>query len=385
MSTSPARKTVTTMTNSALNMKSDAMQEITALEVTRTLERLFSSISEKATMYGPEFSRFVNDAFESLCGGKLLRPTLLLEALDALAPECTEIRDIALDIAAALEFLHFSFLLHDDVIDGDLLRRGRLNFIGSAYAQQLPGAQLQATDPGLLDPSILHWARSSGILMGDLLLSAAHQIIVRQDLPHSVRLRLLDVLEHSITESVAGEFLDVGLSDEVITPDVDTALAMSRLKTATYTFELPLRMACVLAGLPETVEERVGSVGAYLGTIFQLQDDYLSTFGDAAEHGKDVFSDLREGKQTTIIAFARSTDVWEEISPNFGDKQLNREQGLEIRSLLIRCGAEAYSRSLIEHHIDVCAQQIDTLKGVLPTDMITMLERRITSMAGRRS
>ncbi|WP_245802130.1 polyprenyl synthetase family protein [Corynebacterium pacaense] len=385
MPTSPANRTVCTMAESAPGRRERAMQVGTDDGIRDALEGAFRSISERAAGYGPEFSLFVDAAFDSLCGGKLLRPTVLMEARDALMGNTAHGRAAALEIAAAIEFLHFSFLLHDDVIDGDLFRRGRLNFIGSAYASRRPGARILAAETGNLDPGLLHWARSGGILMGDLLLSRAHQIIARQDLPHPVRLRLLEVLEHSVTESVAGEFLDVGLGDAVIAPDLDTAMAMSRLKTAAYTFELPLRAACILAGLPREVEGDVGNVGRQLGTVFQLQDDYLSTFGDAGEHGKDTYSDLREGKETTIIAFARTTDAWPAISEHFGDKQLSMDTAGRIRELLIRCGAETYSRSLIDHRLDLCAAQIDELEDSLPAPMTALLVRLTESLAGRRS
>ena len=80
-----------------------------------------------------------------------------------------------------------------------------------------------------------------------------------------------------------------------------------------------LRMAAVLAGAPGGVERRLGRIGRHLGLAFQLQDDLLCAFGDPELHGKDRYSDLREGKQTAIIAAARATPEWPRVEALLGE------------------------------------------------------------------
>ncbi|RLP67547.1 hypothetical protein D9V30_13975 [Mycetocola reblochoni] len=236
------------------------------LEIENSIRKMLEGQRARSVAHGPHFARLWQLGANTLLGGKLLRPRLLMGAFDALASapgSDPASRDTALRVAAAAELLHFSFLLHDDVIDEDLLRRGAPNVIGCVRAEAKTVRQSRGA-ASAKDRS-LHWARSNGILLGDLMLSAVHQELARIAAPEHTRLALLDLLDRTITESIVGEHLDVGLSDGVIDPDLTTVLEMSRLKTATYTFELPLRAAAILAGVDARVEARAGEVARNLG------------------------------------------------------------------------------------------------------------------------
>lgn len=311
--------------------------------VEELLRRRFTHHCENAEVYGAEFAALWRSTADHALGGKLVRPRLLLDIHRALVSDAAPEPSIAaVDVATHIELLHYAFLLHDDVIDGDLTRRKRPNLIG----------ELAATAPGATEEDSLHWARSSAILMGDLLLSAAIMGFARADVPQSTRVRLLDLVEQTILETVAGEHTDVALSHGIIASDVTTVLAMSVYKTATYSFSLPLRAAALLAGSSASAEETLNAVGRHLGLAYQLQDDLLCVFGDHRMHGKDAFSDLREGKETAIIAFARSTSTWAQIAPRFGSADLSLHDATVIRDLLQECGAERFVMSLIGEQLD---------------------------------
>lgn len=317
-------------------------------EIEAELTAFFTRRHSAAEAYGGAFTQLWTLAAEHVLGGKLVRPTLFVQSYEALCRTAERdaeqpSRATVIRIAVAIELLHYAFLLHDDVIDDDLVRRGRPNLIGSLRAGGTESAPHADADSG----RVLHWARTGAILMGDLLLAATHQIFARLDLPADARGALLDLLEHTIVESVAGEQIDVGLSDGIITADLHTVLAMSAHKTAGYTFELPLRAAAIVAGAPAHFARSLAAAGQHLGLAFQLQDDLLSVFGDPAAHGKDPFSDLREGKLTAIISYARMTSAWPSIEGDFGDAGLTEPQGLRIRALLRYCGAEQFVRDLV--------------------------------------
>src|SRR5690606_24160006 len=89
-------------------------------------------------------------------------------------------------------------------------------------------------------------------------------------------------------------------------------------KTAHYSLELPLRAAAVLADAGLEIEERLGAVGRSLGILFQMQDDLLGVFGDPDRTGKSASGDLREGKQTLLVAFARDTPAAASAAGRFG-------------------------------------------------------------------
>ncbi|HET8928115.1 MAG TPA: polyprenyl synthetase family protein [Microbacterium sp.] len=350
-------------------------------EVQAELRRFFRTRAESAASYGPSFTRLWTIAGESVLGGKLVRPLLLVEMFHALrGPESGDCDGETLtEIATAVELLHYAFLMHDDVIDGDLTRRGRSNLVGALLSEVRSGHARAGEDADL------HWARTGGILMGDLLLAGVHQLFARARLPHQQRLALLDLLDRTITESVAGEDLDVGLSAGVVAPDLATILDMSVCKTAAYTFELPLRAAAVLAGGDADIDASLSTAGRHLGLAFQLQDDLLSTFGDPHRHGKDSFSDLREGKQTAIIAYARQTSAWRAVEPAFGRSDLTDGQGVAVRELLAECGARTFVEDLIDGELQACREVAADADRGMPLRARQVLLDLIARLEGRRT
>lgn len=353
------------------------------------IERIFDERMARAAGYGENFARVWEVASQCVSGGKFLRPRLFLGACEALAADGTH-PDIdagtASRIGAAIELLHYSFLLHDDVIDGDLHRRGRANLIGTMLLDRVPdGLAAALTRADALEPDARHWAVTCGVLMGDLMLAEAHQLIAREPMPHPVRLRMLDLLDHTVTESVAGEHLDAALSHGLVESDLSAVLDMDRLKTATYTFEFPLRAATILADATLPTQETIGQIGRHLGVAFQLQDDLLSTFGRASEHGKDAFSDLREGKETALIAHARTTSAWAGIAPSFGDPLLSQEGAERIRELLTGCGSRAFIEGLVETHLQAGTDLLTEPQAMVPRELADFVSRLVDSLRQRQS
>ncbi|MFY9713326.1 MAG: polyprenyl synthetase family protein [Microbacterium sp.] len=343
------------------------------------LQRRFAERSSAAEVYGDHFSALWRLAADHVLGGKLIRPRLLLDVHRALSSaDSSRENTVAVEIAADVELLHYAFLLHDDVIDGDVTRRHRPNLIGTL-------ARLHAETTSAHDVS-LHWARSGAILMGDLLLSSALLGFARATVADETRRRLLDLLEHSIVETVAGEHTDVGLSDGMITPDLATILAMTAYKTATYSFALPLRAAAILADATPAVEASMITIGRHLGLAYQLQDDHLSVFGDHVDHGKDPYTDLRAGKETVIIAYARETRAWTSIEEGFGRQDLSQEDAARIRDQLSGCGAESFSRGLIEDQLESAHSALDGGSGhaEVPHAARTAILNIAESLRGRR-
>lgn len=330
-------------------MTIDAPPAATA-RVEWALERFFAEREQKAESYGPEFSRLWGIAAEHSRGGKLLRPRLFVEALDAFesaaeAPGAID-RDVVDRLSAVLEILHYAFLLHDDVIDGDLIRRHRPNLVGT----------VRDLHPAAPTGSSMHWGTSAAILVGDLLLSSAVLECARLPLPASAHTRVLDLIDDAITETVAGEHLDVGLGDGVITPDLHTVMTMTTLKTATYSFALPLRLAAALIGAPPRADTELMEAGRHLGFAFQVQDDLLTMFGRHDAHGKDVLSDVREGKETVLVSYARTTDRWDEIADALGDPDIGESDAERVRAVFAESGAQTFAEELIASELDAAAR-----------------------------
>jgi geranylgeranyl diphosphate synthase type II len=222
-------------------------------------------------------------------------------------------------------------------------------------------------------------------LLGDLLLSDVHQIFARLDVSSVTRVRLLDALAHTIMDSVAGELTDVGLSDRIIAPSIAVVQDMCGRKTATYTFEFPLRAAAALQGSSVATENVLTKVGQRLGLAFQLRDDYLSTFGDPELHGKDAFSDLREGKETAAIAYARTMPQWSLIQELFEDRDLREERAHEIHALLVDAGADRFVAELINEQMAEFEALLDEHQELVPAEARQTLRDLVQELEGRNA
>lgn len=310
--------------------------------VERELEAQILADSARFGELGADHRRLWTAVSEALRGGKRLRPHLLLVAHKGLGGTRTA---GAARTAAAIELLHTAFVIHDDVIDGDHLRRGRLNVSG-AFAGE-------AREGDLPEPFVQRYADAAGVLAGDLALMTATRMIATCGAEQEIIGRLLDLLDEAVHTSATGELTDVrfGLGLET-DPVVDATLHVATLKTASYSFELPLRAAAVLADAPPSVDAALGEIGHCLGVGFQLLDDLLGVFGDESRTGKSTLSDLREGKATALIAHARSTASWPALDRLVGDRRLDRHGAALARAVLTECGARGKVQDLADQYFD---------------------------------
>lgn len=206
-------------------------------------------------------------------GGKRIRPRLVLLTAQALGFDGPE----QYEMAATVEFIHTATLLHDDVVDESVLRRGRQT------ANALFG-------------------NAASVLVGDFLYSRAFQMMVSVN-----RMRVLDVLADATNVIAEGEVLQLmNVHDADVT--IPNYLRVIRYKTAKL-FEASARLGAVLADAPLAVETACADYGRALGTAFQLVDDALDYTGQSADLGKNVGDDLREGKPTLplLLAMARGS------------------------------------------------------------------------------
>ncbi|HEY6545845.1 MAG TPA: polyprenyl synthetase family protein [Dokdonella sp.] len=205
-------------------------------------------------------------------GGKRLRPMLHLLAARAAGYEGRD----HVQLAALIEFIHTSTLLHDDVVDESDLRRGRR----TANAV---------------------WGNAASVLVGDFLYSRSFQMMVELD---SMRvMRILADTTNRIAEGEVLQLLNIGNPDT----HEQAYLDVIERKTAVL-FSAATRLGAVLAGQPAAQEEALACYGLELGHAFQIADDVLDYASDAGTLGKNVGDDLAEGKPTLplIIAITRS-------------------------------------------------------------------------------
>jgi len=201
-------------------------------------------------------------------GGKRMRPLLTVLAARALNYQGTE----HLSIAAIIEFIHTSTLLHDDVVDESTLRRGK------ETANALFGNQ-------------------ASVLVGDFLYSRSFQMMTNLK-----NLTIMEVLADATNIIAEGEVLQlINVNDPETTEE--SYMRVIYCKTAKL-FEASTHLAAVITEQPAEIIDAMKLYGMHLGTAFQLVDDHLDYTADADELGKNIGDDLAEGKPTLPLIHA---------------------------------------------------------------------------------
>jgi octaprenyl-diphosphate synthase len=201
-------------------------------------------------------------------GGKRLRPLLTL----ASARMCGYQGARHVNLAACVEFIHTATLLHDDVVDESLLRRG----LASANAV---------------------FGNKASVLVGDFLFARAFQLMVEDG-----SLKVLEILSRAAATIAEGEVLQLVTQNDLSTPE-DRYLDVIKGKTAAL-FAAACEVGAVVAARPEAEARALSAYGMNLGIAFQLVDDALDYAADQATLGKTVGDDFREGKITLPVLAA---------------------------------------------------------------------------------
>ncbi|MDD9205689.1 polyprenyl synthetase family protein [Georgenia sp. 10Sc9-8] len=286
-------------------------------------------------------------------GGKRFRGRLVLGAHAALGGQHPQ---AAVVVAAAFEMLHAAFLVHDDLIDHDTVRRGGPN---------LMAVMLQvATDRGLSSERAAQFAEAAAVLAGDLALGLAHECLAAAPAPASVRPALQALFGRMLAVSVRGELADVRGALDPHGVDVAGALETAAAKTAMYSFQAPLQAGALLAAADTEVLGALDEVGLHLGTAFQLADDLSGVFAPQEVTGKSALSDLREGKATTLMLLARTLPVWSSVSTHVGRPDLAEDEAVTVRRALAR--STATTQVLDRGHAEISAALTQASEGPLP-------------------
>ena len=201
-------------------------------------------------------------------GGKRLRPLLVLLAARA----CGHSGGRHVDAAAIIEFIHTATLLHDDVVDGSSLRRGR-------------------------DTANRVFGNQASVLVGDFVYSRAFQMMAALG-----RQPVMEVMAEATNVIAEGEVLQLMNARDPDTTE-ERYLEVIYRKTAKL-FEAGAEVAAVLANVPAEARRSLAAYGRHLGTAYQLVDDMLDYRSNPKERGKNLGDDLAEGKPTLPLIYA---------------------------------------------------------------------------------
>ena len=201
-------------------------------------------------------------------GGKRLRPALVLLSGGSFGKVTVQHHTLA----AVVEFIHTATLLHDDVVDGSSMRRGK------STANTLFG-------------------NAASVLVGDFVYSRSFQMMVGID-----NMRVMQVLADATNIIAEGEVLQLLNCHDADVTD-EAYLKVIHYKTAKL-FEAATRLGAILCETSDADEQSMAKYGMHLGTAFQLIDDVLDFSGDSEEIGKNLGDDLAEGKPTLPLLYA---------------------------------------------------------------------------------
>jgi geranylgeranyl diphosphate synthase type I len=284
-----------------------------------------------------------------LDGGKRLRPAFCY--FGALAAGATD-SDALVRAAASLELLQACALVHDDVIDHSDTRRGR-------PAVHRRFADLHRTSGWTGDAD--DFGAAAAILLGDVLLAWSETMLATSGIDDDALRRARPVADAMRLEVMAGQYLDV-VEQARGGVTVERALRVARYKSAKYTVERPLHLGAAIAGAGPDVDATFTAYGIPLGEAFQLRDDLLGVFGDPQATGKPAGDDLREGKQTVLVALTLErapASVADELRVSLGDPSLDDSAVERLRRIIEDSGAAIEVETMIAGRLAEAVAALD--------------------------
>ncbi|MBA3064666.1 polyprenyl synthetase family protein, partial [Candidatus Woesearchaeota archaeon] len=243
-----------------------------------------------------------------------------------------------IDIAVSAELMQSFFLIHDDIIDDDDLRRGGPT-MHRIYAEKYNSYDKPKK-----------FGESMAIIAGDLLAALGNEIISKSDFDEEKKLKLLQKFNKVVKLTGYGEIIDIlsGLKTNVTEQDISK---MHKLKTAIYTIEGPLHMGAIAAGASDEQLKILSEYAIPLGMAFQLKDDILGLFGSEEKLGKPADSDIKEGKKTILILKAienADKEQKEFIVSALRNKNITEKELIKLRQIIKETGSLPYSENLAE-------------------------------------
>jgi len=277
---------------------------------------------EPSSLYEP------NDYFLSL-GGKRIRPVMVLMGNELF----DNITDDAWNVATAVELFHNFTLIHDDIMDKAPLRRG-MQTVHEKYSE------------------------STALLSGDVMLVIAYDYLNKVS-PNYLR-RIIHLFNQTAREVCEGQQLDMDFEKKE-SVDFASYEKMISLKTSVL-LAASLKMGAILGGALERNQNLIYEFGRKLGLAFQVQDDYLDAFGDAAKFGKQIGGDIKANKKTFLLIHALET-----ASHTQKEKLkhlLKTDEASKVEKVLTvfkDCGVDDWAEQLKEQYLNEALKHLDDI------------------------
>ena len=288
--------------------------------------------------------------------GKLFRGCLFLEMSTLLQKKQSaenELYPALVRVAAGLELISSGLLVHDDIMDHDVRRRG-LWTTHTALGEW--AESLNAANP-------VDFGNSAAICFGDVLFFLGNNCFANSQLPPEIALKVMQVSNHELTLLGLAQTEDLRLANVPISEVTEEEIIrMQYAKTGRYTGRWALELAATVSGLNAVETEKLGRIGDELGLLYQWRDDYLGLFGDPQKTGKNVLSDISEGKKTLYYWYAWHTLDGKQkqlIEKTFGNPVVSLADVSEVIALLKKSEVVEKVTAKIEAQLEKTRELID--------------------------
>ncbi len=270
-------------------------------------------------------------AYVLTLGGKRIRPALCLTACTLFDQE--KEKD-CMNPALGLEIFHNFTLLHDDIMDGSLMRRNK--------------------------PTVhVRWNNNTAILSGDAMLIMAYQFIAQT--PEAVLSSVLEVFNKTAMEVCEGQQFDMDFESKLNVSESEY-LEMIRLKTAVL-LGASLKIGALIGGAKKSDAEYLYDFGSSIGLSFQLQDDWLDVYGDPDVFGKSIGGDIASNKKTYLLINALtqlSGNAKKELDYWISKKDFDRDEKVSaVRNLYEEANVSAKTKSIMDFYYQNAIKQLD--------------------------
>ena len=293
------------------------------------------------------------------CGGKMLRGALVRLGYSFFSTGRSEDLIIA---ASAVEMFQSALLIHDDIMDRDMLRRGDKSVYASYYEI--------ARERNFADS--YHIGEALGICAGDIAFFIAIEILSNTGCSASTYKKLIELCSNEMVTVGLAQMEDVYSSSGEYKTGIERIFRLYRNKTGRYTFSLPLMMGAVLAGAEDYSLAALSEAGEKMGLIFQIKDDEIGLFGSESRIGKPVGSDIKEGKKTLfahLLFEDADADEKNRLLRIFGNTAAEDAEIKWVKARIEDAGIK---------------DRVDSIVGALAAEVEQQL-RKLSSLPGYRS
>ena len=268
-------------------------------------------------------------------GGKRMRPSMVIAACGAVGGD----KKKAVPLAVAIEYIHNFTLIHDDLMDGDEMRRGMVT-------------------------SHVKYGMQTAILAGDALFAKAFDIISELDVPDSVLRKIMKVVTVAVWDLARGQQMDVNNENgEAVT--MEEYIETIRLKTGVL-FAAGAAGGALVGGASDAVVKAIHEYAMSLGVAFQMFDDILGIIGDPKKTGKSAGNDIRKGKSTVMVCHALKNIKDDADMKTFrsvlGKIDATEDEISKARDILKKTGSIDYAIEMAEKYTKDAIAKLDCLE-----------------------